>query len=161
MENLSENQKPQLSTDNSKFETWENIPKVKWDGLPKQEDVNQLIKQNQTLIKSKPLIVIEAIQKRIATQISNNQEITPITNVYDLLCHPDILRIAYSKIKGNKGALTPGTDPNTSADTIAEEQIQELSLKLKTGIFKWKPVRRIMIDKPGKKEKKTLRTSRL
>lgn len=156
MENLSENQKPQLSTDNSKFETWENIPKVKWDGLPKQEDVNQLIKQNQTLIKSKPLIVIEAIQKRIATQISNNQEITPITNVYDLLCHPDILRIAYSKIKGNKGALTPGTDPNTSADTIAEEQIQELSLKLKTGIFKWKPVRRIMIDKPGKKEKRPL-----
>jgi retron-type reverse transcriptase len=156
MENLSENQKPQLSTDNSKLETWENIPKVKWDGLPKQEDVNQLIKQNQTLIKSKPLIVIEAIQKRIATQISNNQEITPIANIYDLLCHPDILRIAYSKIKGNKGALTPGTDPNTSADTFAEEQIRELSLKLKTGRFKWKSVRRIMIDKPEKKEKRPL-----
>lgn len=156
MENLSKKPKPQLSTDNSKFETWENIPKVKWDGLPKQEDVNQLIKQNQTLIKSKPLIGIEAIQKRIATQISNNQEITPIANVYDLLCHPDILRIAYSKIKGNKGALTPGTDPNTSADTFAEEQIQELSRKLKTGKFKWKPVRRIMIDKPGKTEKRPL-----
>lgn len=156
MENLSENEKQQLSTDSSKLERWENIPKIKWDGLPKQEDVNQLIKQNQTLIKSKPLIVIEAIQKRIATQISNKQETTPIANVYDLLCHPDILRIAYSKIKGNKGALTSGTDPNISADTFAEEQIQELSLKLKTGTFKWKPVRRIMIDKPGKKEKRPL-----
>lgn len=156
MENVSKDQTPELSLDNSKLETWENIPKVKWAGLPKQEDVNQLMKFNQTLIKSKPLIVIEAIQKRIANQISNNQEITPIANIYDVICHPDILRIAYSKIKGNKGALTPGTDSNTTADSVAEEQIQELSRKLKTGTFKWKPVRRIMIDKPGKKEKRPL-----
>lgn len=156
MENLSENNQQSLSQDRNKVETWEEIPKVQWVGLPKKEDVNQLINQNQTLIKSKPLIVIEAIQKRIAHQIQNNIEITPIANIFDVLCHHDIIRIAYTNIIGNKGALTPGTDSTITADTFAEQQIQELSQKLKSGTFKWKPVRRIMVEKPGKKEKRPL-----
>lgn len=147
-----------LSKDNNKNlpQTWEQIPKTKWGGFHKQEDVNQLIKQNQILTKSKSLIIIEAIQRRIEKQLSNNEQVSPIANVYDLVCHPDILRIADSKINKNKGALTPGTDPNTTADSFAERQIEILSLKLKTGTFKWKPVRRIMIEKPGKKEKRPL-----
>lgn len=148
MENLSQNK--------NKPQTWDQIPKTKWDGLPKKEDVNQLIKENQTLVKSKPLLVIEAIQKRIANELETNEQASPIANIYDLLCHPDILRISYSKVMKNKGALTPGTDPNTTADTFAEKKIQELSLSLKKGKFKWKPVRRIMIEKPGKKEKRPL-----
>lgn len=145
-----------LSNKKNEAQTWDQIPKTKWDGLPKKEDVNQLIKENQTLIKSKPLLVIEAIQKRIAKELETNQQASPIANIYDLLCHLDILRIAYSKVMKNKGALTPGTDPNTTADTFAESKIQELSLLLKRGKFKWKPVRRIMIEKPGKKEKRPL-----
>jgi hypothetical protein len=157
MENLSKKNKNILPTNRNKIETWENIPKVKWEGLPKKEDVNQLINQNQKLIKSKPLLVIEAIQKRTSKHLINNETITQIANVHDLICHPEILRIAYAKVKGNKGALTPGTDPKITADSFAEQQIQELSKKLKTGTFKWKPVRRIMVEKPGKK-KKTIRT---
>lgn len=145
----------EISNKNSQ-QTWEQIPKVKWDGFRKQEDVNQLIEQNQTLTKSKPLIVIEAIQKRIEKQLANNEQVSPIANIYDLLCHPDILRIAYSKVMKNKGSQTPGSDSTITADSFAEKQIQELSLKLKTGTFKWKPVRRIMIEKPGKKEKRPL-----
>ena len=61
MENLSENNQQSLSQDRNKVETWEEIPKVQWVGLLKKEDVNQLIKENQTLVKSKPLLVIEAI----------------------------------------------------------------------------------------------------
>lgn len=145
-----------LSNNKNLPETWEQIPKVKWDGFPKQEDVNQLIEQNQILKKSKPLQVIEAIQRRIEKQLENNEQVSPIANIYDLICHPDILRVSYSKVMKNKGALTPGSDSTISADSFAEKQIQELSLKLKTGTFKWKPVRRIMIDKPGKKEKRPL-----
>jgi retron-type reverse transcriptase len=145
-----------LSSKQNELQTWEQIPKVKWEGLPKQEDVNQLIAQNQELTKSKPLLVIEGIQKRIHTQLENNQQVTPIANIYDVLCHPDILRIAYAKVMKNKGALTPGSDPNITADTFAGKQIQELSQSLKKGTFKWKPVRRIMIEKPGKKEKRPL-----
>lgn len=140
----------------NEIQTWEQIPKVKWKDLPKQEDVNLLINQNQKLIKSKPLLVIEAIQKRITKELETNQQASPIDNVYDLLCHPDILRISYSKVLKNKGALTPGTDPTVTADSTAEKNIQELSQSLKKGSFKWKPGRRIMIDKPGKKEKRPL-----
>jgi hypothetical protein len=50
-----------LSQNKNEPQTWEQIPKTKWDGLQKKEDVNQLIKENQTLVKSKPLLVIEAI----------------------------------------------------------------------------------------------------
>jgi retron-type reverse transcriptase len=56
----------------------------------------------------------------------------------------------------NKGALTTGSDSNITADTFAEKKIHELALSLKRGKFKWKPVRRIMIEKPGKKEKRPL-----
>lgn len=68
MENLSKKNKNILPTNRNKIKTWENIPKVKWEGLPKKEDVNQLINQNQNqnqnLIKSKPLLVIEGNSKK-------------------------------------------------------------------------------------------------
>lgn len=141
---------------NDHLQRWEEIPKVKWEGLPKKDAITIHFNQNQTLVKSKPLQVLENIQKRIDNQIQNNQPISPIENIYNIATHPDILRISYSKIKTNKGKLTPGTDPTISADTIAEKQIQELSKKLRNGTFKWKPVRRILIEKPGKTEKRPL-----
>jgi retron-type reverse transcriptase len=158
MNNSLYNKDPQgaQNRNSNKIETWNQITKVKTAGFPKQENVTQLINQNQQLVKSKPLSVLEAIQKRISQQLRNNQQVTPIANIYDLICYPDILRIAYAKVMKNKGALTPGTDPTVTADTFAERQIQILSLKLKTGLFKWKAVRRIMINKPGKKEKRPL-----
>lgn len=153
MENLSQNKQSQ---NKQELRTWDQIPKEKLGDLPKKEDVSQLIKENQTLVKSKPLLVIEAIQKRVAKELEFKQKVSPIANVYDLLCHPDILRIAYAKVNKNKGALTPGSDPNITADSFAEKKIHELSLSLKKRTFKWKPVRRIMIEKPGKTEKRPL-----
>lgn len=147
-QNFSNNQKP-----TNRLETWEQIPKTKWEGLPKKEVITLHFNTNQTLVKSKPLQVLDNIRKRIDNQI---QQISPIDNIYNIVTHPDILRISYSKVKRNKGKLTPGSDPTITADTIAEKQIQELSKRLRNGTFKWKPVRRILIEKPGKREKRPL-----
>lgn len=71
---------------------------------------------------------MKQFKKKRANQLENNQQITPIANIYDGACHLDILRIAYSKVIKNKGAQTPGSDQNITADKFTQKQIQQLSL---------------------------------
>lgn len=52
----------------------------------------------------------------------------------------------------NKGALTPGIDPETT-DTASLNTIKEIVSDLKTNNFKFKPIKRIYIDKTGKNPK--------
>lgn len=62
-----------------------------------------------------------------------------------------ILYQAMGNIQGKSGALTPGTklDPRT-ADESSNQFIQELSNSLKKGTFRFKPIRRVYMDKSGK-----------
>ena len=85
-----------------KIETWDQIPKIKWTNLPKKEKVTQLFQLNQTLIKSKALIVLENINTRITREIDNGKNIVPIKDIFNIVTSPDILRISYNKIKLNR-----------------------------------------------------------
>ena len=58
-------------------------------------------------------------------------------------------------IKGNDGAVTPGSRGET-LDGMRIERIQEISKLLRSGGFKWEPARRIFIPKPGKTELRPL-----
>ena len=62
---------------------------------------------------------------------------------------------AYEKYRRNKGALTPGSTPET-AETFSLQKIKETIEAMKTGTFDFKPARRIYIPKPGKKEKRPI-----
>lgn len=139
-----------------KIETWDQIPKIKWTNLPKKEKVTQLFQLNQTLIKSKALIVLENINTRITREIDNGKNIVPIKDIFNIVTSPDILRISYNKIKLNKESITPGSYHSISADSFSEEKIRKLSELLRKKLFQWKPVRRIIIDKPGKLEKQPI-----
>lgn len=145
------------NSSNNSMQSWEDIDKVKWSGLPKKRSITYYLKQRQRLIKAKSLLVLEQIRKRISQQIETSYpRIHPVTDIFNILCNVDTLRVSYAKVKSNKGSLTPGTDINITADTINEQKLYELSTKLKNGTFKWKPVRRILIEKPGKPEKRPL-----
>lgn len=76
-------------------------------------------------------------------------------NLLKLVVDIDLLQSAYHKLKRNKGAMTPGTDDLTP-DGFSNKTFAELSKSILNVTFRWTPIRREMIPKPGKKEKRPL-----
>ena len=76
-------------------------------------------------------------------------------NLIKLAADVELLQYAYNKLKSNKGAMTKGTDDSTP-DGVTNQDLVELSENLKNGTFKWSAIRKKMIPKPGKKEKRPL-----
>ncbi|MGQ2957962.1 reverse transcriptase domain-containing protein [Agrobacterium sp.] len=72
-----------------------------------------------------------------------------------LVSSKELIRTSFNKLKKNKGALTPGTSTETS-DAFSEEKIGKISKALKDRTFKWSPIKRIYIPKPGKTKKRPL-----
>lgn len=76
---------------------------------------------------------------------------TKFGNLMRIITEKDVLLQAMGNINTKSGALTPGTklDPRT-ADESSLELISEISETLKNGTFRFKPIRRIYMDKSGK-----------
>jgi retron-type reverse transcriptase len=67
------------------------------------------------------------------------------------------LQQAWFEIKSKPGNLTPGGDlEGETLDGLKLDWFKEISEKLNSGEYKYKPVRRKLIDKPGKKNKRPL-----
>lgn len=70
-------------------------------------------------------------------------------NLYKLLCDPEILLIAYNKLKSKPGQMTPGINPET-LDGMSKEILEDIVTRLKNESFQFKRARRIQIPKaPG------------
>jgi RNA-directed DNA polymerase len=72
--------------------------------------------------------------------------------LYRLLCQPEFLMLAKTKVQHNKGARTPGVDGQVMAD-ITPPAIVKLSQELKEGTYQPQPARRVFIPKKGKKQR--------
>lgn len=72
------------------------------------------------------------------------------TGLYRLVCSPDLLTIAYERIKSKSGNMTPGTDGET-LDGISSSYILRLSDALKDESFQFRPTRRHLIPKKNGK----------
>lgn len=72
-----------------------------------------------------------------------------LRRVYRQLQNREFFLLAYAKLYANKGALTPGTDPDDTVDDMSLGRIDAIIDQLKSGTYKWKPVRRIHILKRG------------
>ena len=140
---------------NSQIQHWDHIPKAKWAPFKKQKSFTDLINNSQTLPQHRSLSVLKRINQRVTSQVKHNQPITPVEDIFNIVADPDILRIGFAQIKNNKGALTPGSTPDT-ADDFSNERFYNLSRKLKSGLYTWNPIRRIYVEKPGKPEKRPL-----
>lgn len=99
---------------------------------------------------SKPLKILKNLFQKNKKDIDTTND-----NLIKLVAHEDLLFAAYEKLRRNRGSTTPGTIAET-ADGITESKIGDLSIAIKIGEFKWTSVRKKMIPKPGKKEKRPL-----
>lgn len=68
-----------------------------------------------------------------------------------IIIDEDTLYQAMGTVSKKKGALTPGTKLDSrTADDTSKKLIKELVSQLKHGTFRFKPIRRIYMDKSGK-----------
>jgi group II intron reverse transcriptase/maturase len=74
----------------------------------------------------------------------------PLERVYPLLYNPDLFLRAYARLYPNKGAMTPGTTPET-IDGRSRAKIEALIEALRGERFRWTPVRRVYISKKNGK----------
>jgi RNA-directed DNA polymerase len=79
-------------------------------------------------------------------------------NLIQIIGAPSTLKTAYLMIKGNSGISAKGVN-NETLDGISLRSIQKISKDVLSGCFKVKPVRRVMIPKPGKNELRPLSVS--
>lgn len=70
-------------------------------------------------------------------------------DLYRLMYREDLYVVAYEAIKSAPGNMTPGVDGST-LDGFSLETIREIIGEMRTEQFDFKPVRRVLIEKPGK-----------
>jgi RNA-directed DNA polymerase len=76
-------------------------------------------------------------------------------DLFNLVCVPAVLKVAWERVASNKGAHTPGVDGATVARIASQVGVdaflQELREQLKSRTFTPTPVRRVMIPKASGK----------
>lgn len=77
------------------------------------------------------------------------------SNIYWLLIKPFTYLNAYGNISKNKGSTTPGIDKKT-VKGFSWEECEKIAKQMKNQTYNPTPVKRIWINKPGKKEKRPL-----
>lgn len=81
-------------------------------------------------------------------------------DLFNLVCDPAFLVVAWDRVKGNKGARTAGVDGQTAHYVKhvrgAEAFLDDLRGHLKARTFQPVPVREAMIPKPGTRKKRRL-----
>jgi RNA-directed DNA polymerase len=98
---------------------------------------------------------LQQVQDQMYQEAKNGKR-----NFYGLLelaTNPVTILTAIHRVKANKGRNTPGSDGKRMRDILAmeyEEVIQLVQQAMLT--YHPSPVRRVWIDKPGKKEKRPL-----
>lgn len=82
---------------------------------------------------------------------SANNNYAVFDNLIDLIADTGILYQAIGNISKKKGALTEGPPMDkTTADGTSKELVEKLASEIKSGSFRFKPIRRVYMDKSGK-----------
>ena len=70
-----------------------------------------------------------------------------LSRIYRNMRRQDLFLLAYSNLYSNKGATTPGINPEDTIDGMSLDRIDEIIDKLANGTYIWTPVRRTYIEK--------------
>jgi len=97
---------------------------------------------------------------KLNSHTARNESISHINaSIYHLLCDSFTFGNAYVKISKNRGALTKGVAQDAEVNQYFGQNTQDsIAAKFKSKSFNWEPVRRTMIEKPGKKKKRPIDT---
>lgn len=78
-------------------------------------------------------------------------------DLFNLVCHPSYLLVAWEHVARNKGARTAGVDGVTVRQIVQRGEVwaflKGIAASLKDGSYRPLPVRRVMIPKPGGKSR--------
>jgi group II intron reverse transcriptase/maturase len=86
-------------------------------------------------------------QKYMEIVRSRGERKLPLNRVYRLIRQRDLFLTAYGKLYANKGAMTPGVNPDDTVDGMSQKRIAAIIADLEAGAYQWTPVQRIYIDK--------------
>jgi RNA-directed DNA polymerase len=79
-------------------------------------------------------------------------------DLYNLVCDPAFLMVAWARVRGNKGARSAGVDGQTAYSIEAGQGVEVFLDRLRTSVkdrsFRPLPVRERMIPKPGGKKRR-------
>jgi group II intron reverse transcriptase/maturase len=92
--------------------------------------------------------VLDVIGKRGARGL-------PLQRLYRQMFNPQLFLVAYGRIYANKGAMTPGVTAETP-DGMSLAKIVAITDALRHERYRWRPARRIYIDKKGSSKKRPL-----
>lgn len=70
-----------------------------------------------------------------------------LSRVYRNMRRKELFLLAYSNLYANKGATTPGIDPQDTIDGMSLERIDAVIDQLANGTYTWTPARRTYIEK--------------
>ena len=86
------------------------------------------------------------VMRRLEALETISKQGKPINGVFRLLENPILWHEAYANISANKGATTPGVDEVT-LDGFSEERVTSIITRLKSGTYRFQPVRRTYVPK--------------
>lgn len=107
---------------------------------------------------SKPILTTYRFFSSVPDKLKENfnKKTRKFENLFPIICSVENLQEAWYEIKSKPGNMTPGGDGIETLDGLGLEWFERTSKKLLSGSYKYKPARRVHINKPGKNGKKPL-----
>lgn len=93
------------------------------------------------------------VEKRLDSVIDLSRQGKRINGLFRLLGCPSLWERAYEQVAPNKGALTPGIDPNNTLDGFSLERMERIMAAVLDGSYRFSPARRQYIPKPNGKKR--------
>jgi len=93
------------------------------------------------------------VEKRLDSIIDLSRQGKRINGLFRLLSAPTLWEQAYEQIAPNKGALTPGADPENTLDGFSLERMQRIMAAVLDGSYRFSPARRQYIPKANGKKR--------
>lgn len=117
------------------------------------------MKSGKEILKSGPEFV-QKMSQRLSHHTLRNTDTSHINkNIYHLLEDPYTFINAYARISKNKGALTKGIPSDESMMyNFSITKATKLAQKFAEQKYTWSPIRRVWIEKPGKKSLRPIDT---
>lgn len=120
-----------------------DLIKDPWTRL--SQDISELPSEPKTKRSTKEGDIITWIKNHLKSDKEGK-----VTNVWEIISDPEILRQAYEKIKSKPGNMVPGTD-QTTLDGISNKWFEVTSNEIINEKYSPKPARRVYIPKSNGK----------
>jgi len=93
--------------------------------------------------------MLDHAQKYIEIVHERGKKGLELERVYRNIRQPGLFLLAYNELYAKHGATTEGVDPEDSIQKMSLELVEGIINDLEQGTYRWKPSRRVYIEKPN------------